>query len=152
MKILILGGGFCGTLVAKTLEKQVPDVEIILVDKKDYFEFSPSIHKVIFNSQYFKKITIPYNKLFESVKVVKDKVIKITLKHVIAEKHRFDFDYLIICIGIEYPISLKDTENVCTLKNGVEAAKMGAKILASDKNINYWWWLDWNRDCWRISY
>lgn len=133
MKILILGGGFCGTLIARTLEKQVPDAEIILVDKKDYFEFSPSIHKVIFNSKYFNKITICYKNLFKNVRFVKDKVVKVTSKQVIAEKHRFDFDYLVICIGIEYPISLKNTEKVCTLKNSIEAAKMGAKILASEK-------------------
>ena len=133
MKIIILGGGFCGTLVARNLEKKLPDAEIILIDKKDYFEFSPSIHKVIFNSKYFNKITKCYKNLFNNIRIVKDKVVKVTSKQVITEKHRFDFDYLVICIGIEYPVLLNNTEKVCTLKNSIEAAKMGAKILASNK-------------------
>ena len=47
VRIVIVGGGFCGALAAKALDKN-KDVELILVDKKDYFEFKPSIHKVIF--------------------------------------------------------------------------------------------------------
>jgi len=48
MKIIILGGGFCGTLVARNLEKKLPDAEIILIDKKDYFEWRGRKHLSLF--------------------------------------------------------------------------------------------------------
>ncbi|MEK6857895.1 MAG: FAD-dependent oxidoreductase [Nanoarchaeota archaeon] len=134
MKILILGGGFCGTAAAKLLEKKIPKAEITLIDKKSYFEFSPSIHKVAFDKKYFKKITIPYKNIFKRTKFIQDKIIEVSPYFVKTSKRIFSFDYLIICTGIKYPINLKNTKNVCPLKDFFEAAEMGVKI-ASSKRI-----------------
>ena len=133
MKILILGGGFCGALTAKLLEKSLPKAEIILIDKKSYFEFSPSIHKVIFDAKYFKKITVNYRKIFKKTKFIQDKVIEVNPYFVKTKKRVFSFDFLVICTGIKYPVNLENTKNVCTLKNSYDAKEMGEKIYNSKK-------------------
>lgn len=129
MKIVILGGGFCGALAARLLDKKH---EVTLIDKKDYFEYTPAIHKVIFNAEYENKITVPFKHFLKNAKIVTDKLVKVAPKFVETEKEKITFDYLIISAGIDYPIFLENKENVCTLKSGKEAALMGAKILAQE--------------------
>ncbi len=129
MKIVILGGGFCGALAARLLDKKH---EVVLIDKKDYFEYTPSIHKVIFNAEYEKKITVPFSHFLKRAKMITDKLVKVSPKFVETEKEKINFDYLIISAGIDYPIFLENKENVYTLKSGKEAALIGAKILAQE--------------------
>ncbi len=131
MKLVILGGGFCGALVARLLDKR-KDIDITLIDKKNYFEYTPSIHKVIFNASYHKKIAVPFSHFLKRTKVVTDKLVHVTPKFVETEKGKIPFDYLVIAAGIDYPIFLENKENVCTLKVGIEAAEMGAKILTQE--------------------
>ncbi len=131
MKLVILGGGFCGALVAKLLDKR-KDIELTLIDKKDYFEYTPSIHKVIFNAAYHKKITVPFSHFLKRTRIVTDKLVQVTPRFVETEREKIRFDYLVIATGIDYPIFLNNKENVCTLKSGLEAAQMGAKILAQE--------------------
>lgn len=127
----MLGGGFCGALVCKFLDKR-KDVELVLIDKKDYFEYTPSIHKVIFNAGFHKGIVVPFSHFLKRTRIVTDKLVQVTPKFVETENEKIDFDYLIVSTGIDYPIHLDDKEGVSTLKNGVEAAHMGARILSHE--------------------
>ncbi|MEM3154837.1 MAG: FAD-dependent oxidoreductase [Candidatus Woesearchaeota archaeon] len=131
MKVVILGGGFCGALVAKILDKR-KDAEVILIDKKDYFEFTPSIHKVIFNAGYFRKITVPFSHFLKNTRIITAKLKQVTPEFVEVVNEKITFDYLVVSTGIDYPVFLENRENVCTLKSGREAAVMGAKILDSE--------------------
>ena len=48
-RILILGGGFAGLTVAMELEKtlaQDPSIEITLVNRENFFLFTPMLHEV----------------------------------------------------------------------------------------------------------
>ncbi|HLF54926.1 MAG TPA: FAD-dependent oxidoreductase, partial [Candidatus Nanoarchaeia archaeon] len=131
MRVLILGGGFCGALLARILDKR-KDLDVALFDKKDYFEYTPSIHKVIFNAGYHRKIVVPFRHFLKRVNIVNEPVIAVTPGFVETKSERYSYDYLVVCIGIDYPVLLDNKENVCTLKNGLEAAHMGAKILSNN--------------------
>ena len=54
-KIIVIGGGFAGSYIARKLEK---DFDVILIDSKDYFEFTPGILRTIVESEHIKKIQI----------------------------------------------------------------------------------------------
>jgi NADH dehydrogenase len=48
-RVLILGGGFGGLYVAMELEKTLardPDVEVTLVNRDNFFLFTPMLHEV----------------------------------------------------------------------------------------------------------
>lgn len=132
MKVVIIGGGFCGARAARLLEQNT-DWEITLIDKKTYFEFTPSIHKVIFDAGYHKKIISPFRRFLRRTRIVNDILTAVTPNEVILENETLQFDYLLIASGIDYPIFLENKENVFTLKNGVEAAKIGEKVVSSPK-------------------
>ena len=64
MKLVILGGGFCGAIIAKKYDK-CKDVDVVLIDEKSYYEYTPSIHKLISDNEYLDKITIPFEKIIK---------------------------------------------------------------------------------------
>ncbi len=48
-RILILGGGFAGLSAAMELEKSLaadPDIEVTMVNRENFFLFTPMLHEV----------------------------------------------------------------------------------------------------------
>ena len=127
MRIIILGGGFCGSLLAKRLDKK-KNIEVILIDKKEYFEYSPSLWKLLLDPESQKKYIIPFKRFLNRTRLITTSTIQITPKFVQTGKEHLTFDYLIISTGIEYPIFLKNTNNVFTVKSGVDVVKNNEKI------------------------
>ena len=133
MNIVIVGGGFCGAIVAKKLEKQKQH-NITLIDKKNYFEYSPSLAKILFNPQYHQRLIKPFSRFLPHTKVITDPLLEITPQHVKTKKEQIPFDYLIISTGIDYPIFLENKENVYIIKSGTELLEVHKKI-SKTKNI-----------------
>ena len=127
MKVVIAGGGFCGSIVAKKLERN-KNLEVTLIDKKKYFEYSPSIAKLIFYPKFSKKITIPFSYFLKHTNVVTDNLVEVKTDQVITTKGNYPFDYLILCLGVDYPIPLKNRRNVVTIKSGAELEEISASV------------------------
>jgi len=133
MKVIIIGGGFCGTNVAKKLDKH-KELEITLFDHKDYFEYTPSIHKLMFEPRYLSKISIPFKKILKRTKIVKDHIISVSEKSVKTKKKTYPFDILVITTGIDYPIFLENKKNVYVLKTSADGKNI-AKALKKAKTV-----------------
>lgn len=128
MKLVILGGGFCGAIVAKKCDK-VKGVDLVLIDEKSYYEYTPSIYKLVSDTEYFEKITIPFEKIMHHGKIIRDQLTKLTNEYVETKNEKITYDYLVISTGIEYPIFLENQENVFTLKSSVGAMQINKKIV-----------------------
>lgn len=121
--VVIVGGGFCGVHVAKFLDKALPKgYTVALIDKKDYFEFTPAVPKIITNPNHVNKIRVPFKDILKNVTVIKGQVVKISPTQVRTKEGVFSFRYLIITAGVAYPSP--HHLNVFTLKNGDEALKL----------------------------
>jgi NADH dehydrogenase FAD-containing subunit len=128
MKLIVLGGGFCGAIIAKKLDKN-QNLDVILIDKKSYFEYTPSIHKIISDKEYLDKITVPFEKIVKQGKVIIDQLTNLTSQYVETKNEKIPYDYLVISTGIDYPIFLKNQENVFTLKSSASALEINQKIV-----------------------
>ncbi|DAC71635.1 MAG TPA: hypothetical protein DSN98_09385 [Thermoplasmata archaeon] len=128
MRIIILGGGFCGTIIAKKLEKQ-KTLDIVIIDKKEYFEYSPSLWKLLLKPLQYEKYIVPFAQFLNHSRIITDPVLQVTPKFVETEKEKLTFDYLVISTGIEYPIFLDNTQNVFTIKSGFEVLQNSKKIV-----------------------
>ncbi|MFH1916635.1 MAG: FAD-dependent oxidoreductase [Nanoarchaeota archaeon] len=99
-RVLVIGGGFCGLIAAKHLEKQF---SVTLIDPKDYFEYTPSILKYL--SGPHERLRIPYKETLSNSRILKGRASyengKVTLKK------NIPFDYLILATGFRpfLPIS-----------------------------------------------
>jgi len=127
MRLVILGGGFCGAMIAKHLDS-IKNLEITLIDKKPYFEYSPSLPKVLFNPSHHQRIIVPFSRFLKHTRIVTDPVLNVAPEYVKTEKETISFNMLVISTGIDYPIFLKNKEHVFTIKSGTEVAAMSEKV------------------------
>jgi NADH dehydrogenase FAD-containing subunit len=123
MRVVVVGGGFCGSIVAKKLEKQT-DLQVFLIDEKKYYEYTPSLGKILFDPSYHQKIIIPFSSFLKHTHIVTDYLVRVTPGRIETRNESFPFDYLVLCTGIEYPIYLQNKHQVTTLKSGVDLVKI----------------------------
>lgn len=131
-KVIIVGGGFCGAFLARLLDQR-QEFEVTLIDKTNYFEFTPALPKLITDPDYLSKILLPYTHFLKHTKIHSEEVTRITPHSVVTEEKRLDFDYLVIATGINYPIPLENKENVLTVKSATKVVSMREKIRNADQ-------------------
>ena len=104
-KVVIIGGGFTGAYCAKRLQEKF---EVTLIDKTEYFEFTPSVLKAIVNPKFSKNIQIRHREYLKKGKFICGEVSEVTEKFVLVNDKKIKFDYLIIASGSRYNSPIKD--------------------------------------------
>ena len=112
-KVIVIGGGFAGSLIAKKLEK---DFEVILIDITDYFEYTPGVLRTIVEQKHIRKIQALHTHYLQRTKIVIGKVSEVAKKYVIIGNKRIKFDYLVICSGSSYSSPIKEQHLVIDLR------------------------------------
>src|SRR5262245_26726565 len=109
--ILILGGGFGGVYAALELEKTLardPDIQITLINRENFFLFTPMLHEVAASDLDITHIVNPVRKLLKRIEFFDGDVQSIDLTnrrvvvtHGIGElhQHELDYDHLILSLG-----------------------------------------------------
>ena len=110
-KIIVIGGGFAGSYIAKKLEKKF---EVILIDAKEYFEFTPGILRTLVEPEHAKKIQILHKDYLKNCRIILGKVKDIRGNFVLANKEKIFFDYLAICAGSGYNAPFKEGVVIAT--------------------------------------
>ena len=109
-RILILGWGFAGLTVAMELEKKLardPSVEITLVNRENFFLFTPMLHEVAASDLDLTTIVNPVRKMLRRVNFLAGEVERIDLEQrkVIVchgfdhHPHALEFDFLVLGLG-----------------------------------------------------
>src|ERR1700752_1586809 len=109
-RILIIGGGFAGLTVAMELERKLapdPSVEITLINRDNFFLFTPMLHEVAASDLDLTTIVNPVRKMLQRVRFFAGEVEKIDLEErTIIVSHGFDrhrhtlpFDFLVLGLG-----------------------------------------------------
>lgn len=132
MKVVVAGGGFCGSMVAKRLDSK-PNIDVTLIDEKEYFEYYPSLPKLITDPDYHEKIIKLYSQFLDNSDIIKGKIEKVSPQCVFTNKGKFDFDILVISLGADYPVYLDNKQNVFTVRSGEEVKKLSKKVMDSKK-------------------
>lgn len=115
-KVVVIGGGFAGSYIARRLEK---DFDTTLIDSKDYFEFTPGILRTIVEPEHIRKIQVLHTHYLRRSKVIVGCVDVIAKDYIILENKKIYFDYLVICSGSSYnvPFKEKNVVNVARAKH-----------------------------------
>jgi NADH:ubiquinone reductase (H+-translocating) len=110
-KILILGGGFGGVYTALELEKRLGKesaVEITLVNRDNFFLFTPMLHEVAASDLDITTIVNPIRELLKRTNFfdgeinaidLNDK--RVTVSHGIgaSHAHELSYDHLVLALG-----------------------------------------------------
>ncbi|MBS3099273.1 FAD-dependent oxidoreductase [Candidatus Pacearchaeota archaeon] len=112
-KIIILGGGFAGSHVAKRLDKYF---SVTLIDTKNYFEFTPGVLRTIVEPSHIKKIQVLHNHYLKWARIIIGKVDGIRKDFVSIGKQKIEFDYLVIASGSNYNAPFKEQRVVFSMR------------------------------------
>ena len=109
-RVLILGGGFGGLYAALELEKTLArdlDVEVTLVNRENFFLFTPMLHEVAASDLDLTHIVNPVRKLLRRVSFFCGDVesIDLSAKKVVVShgddhhEHELEYDHLVLALG-----------------------------------------------------
>ena len=140
-RILILGGGFAGLYAAMELEKKLagdPNVAITLINKDNFFLFTPMLHEVAASDLDMTHIVNPVRKLLKKVQFFVGNVEEIHLdRKEVTVSHGYDhhthplgYDHLVIALGSvtnffnlpglnEHALTMKSLGDAIALRNRI---------------------------------
>lgn len=136
-KVVIVGGGFAGLQLAKTLMKA--DLRVILVDKQNHHQFQPLFYQVASGRLEPSSISFPFRKIFQKSKNVDFRMADITKiypneKRIMTAYDRsITYDHLIIATGCKTNFfgNKEMSENAFSMKTTQESIDIRNKILFS---------------------
>src|SRR5215467_5847177 len=156
-RILILGGGFAGLTVAMELERKLardPSVEITLINRENFFLFTPMLHEVAASDLDLTTIVNPVRKMLRRVNFLAGEVDQIDLeqKRVIVSHgfaqhpHVLEFDFLVFGLGSitntyglpgvqEHALTMKSLGDAMQVRNHVIAHLEEADCDCCDEKI-----------------
>jgi NADH dehydrogenase len=138
-RIVILGGGFGGLYAAMELEKTLTrdlDVEITLINRENFFLFTPMLHEIAVSDLDITAIVNPLRKMLKRISFFQGEVESIDLSHkqvVVSHglenhHHLLTYDHLVVGLGTitnlyelpgldERNLTMKSLEDAIRLRN-----------------------------------
>ncbi len=103
-RVVIIGGGFAGLKLAKSLKKS--DFQIVLIDKNNYHQFQPLFYQVATAGLEPSAISFPLRKAFQNQKDIHFRIASLekvdVAKQVIhTDIGQLNYDYLALAVGAD---------------------------------------------------
>lgn len=105
MKVVIVGGGFAGLKLARTLNNK-PGIEVLLIDKFNYHQFQPLFYQVATAALDASNISFPLRKVFHGSKNIRYRLAELQQIHheqntITTDIGEYGYDVLVIATGAD---------------------------------------------------
>lgn len=120
-RVVIVGGGYAGTALARSLDNAA---DVVLVEPRDRFLHNVAAIRAIVEPVLFDRIALPYDKLLKRGQVLRDRATAVTGKSVsLANGIRIEADVVVVATGSHYARPFKpDGDTVVSLQQQMKAA------------------------------
>ncbi|KAJ3693442.1 hypothetical protein LUZ60_008922 [Juncus effusus] len=126
-KVVVIGGGVAGALLAKSLQL---DSNLVLIDPKDYFDIPWTDLRSTVEPTFAEKALIKHTEYLTNGTIVNSRAINITSTEVLAEEGRaVPYDFLVIATGHEGPDPSSKTDRLAQFKGDSEKIKSASSVL-----------------------
>jgi NADH dehydrogenase len=110
-RVVIVGGGFAGLYTALGLDQALgyrSDLEITLIDRKNYFLFPPLLPSAAVGTIETRQVTYPYRRIFETTNIRYKKATVTEIDPQLQQisfclngegEHKLPYDYLVLAPG-----------------------------------------------------
>jgi NADH dehydrogenase len=149
-RILILGSGFGGLYTALHLEKKLrrySDVELTLVNRENFFLFTPMLHEVAAGDLDLTHIVNPVRKLLRRTHFFNGDIKSIDLQErrvIVAHaddnhEHELSYDYLVLALGsVTNFYNLPGlAENALTMKSLSDAIRLRSRLIKNLEQADF---------------
>lgn len=135
MKLVIIGGGFGGLLLARRLNNK-PGFDVTLIDRFNYHQFQPLFYQVATGGLDASNISFPLRKVFQKSKNVHIRLANVkglepAQKLVVTDGGNIEYDVVVIATGADTNFfgNLHLIENTFPMKSTVEALQIRHRLL-----------------------
>ena len=132
-KLVIIGGGFAGLQLAKSLINK--EIEILLIDKQNHHQFQPLFYQIASARLEPASISFPFRKIFQQYRNIDFRMadvlnIDAEQKLVLTSLGQITYDHLVIATGCKtnyfgneemskYTLSMKTTQEAIKIRNRI---------------------------------
>ena len=103
--VVVIGGGYGGTAVAKALDEAT---DVVLVEPKDAFMHNVAALRALVDPSWLPRIFLPYTGLLANGRVVRDRAATVEPGRVVtASGEVIAADYVVLATGSSYPFPAK---------------------------------------------
>ncbi|WP_207493850.1 NAD(P)/FAD-dependent oxidoreductase [Aridibaculum aurantiacum] len=141
MKIVIIGAGFAGLKLARSLNNK-PGFEVLLLEKFNYHQFQPLFYQVATAGLDASNISFPLRKAFQRsknvrIRMAKVEEIKTHEQVVVTNIGEFEYDRVVIASGADtnWFGNQKLIDNAYGMKSTVEALQIRHKLLQNFEDV-----------------
>lgn len=135
MKVVIVGGGFAGMNLAKSLAKKAP-FEVVIVDQHNYHFFPPLLYQVATSFIEASNICYPFRKMFQhqhNIRFFQGRLLNVVTSgnYIETTNGNLSYDYLVLALGTEtnYFGMTNVMENALPMKNIDDALNLRNRLL-----------------------
>ncbi len=141
MKIVILGAGFAGIKLARSLNDKA-GFEVLLIDKFNYHQFQPLFYQVATGGLDASNISFPLRKVFHKSKNVRIRLTKVigvvpSENKIKTEAGDIEYDKLVIASGADTNFfgNQKLIEYSFPMKSTIEALQLRHRLIENFENV-----------------
>lgn len=129
--VVVVGGGYGGSAVAKALDE---GTDVVLVEPKDAFVHAAGSLRALVRPDWAGNIFFPYDKLLKRGRVVRERAVSVdTGGATLASGARVDADYVVLASGSDYPFPAKMDTDVAA--EALERIRAAHKELAGAERV-----------------
>ncbi|KAG6466068.1 hypothetical protein ZIOFF_076140 [Zingiber officinale] len=126
-RVVVVGGGLAGALLAKRLQF---DANVVLIDSKEYYEIRRASSRCMVEPSFADRTLIPHTDYLANCRVTSSPAIDVTDTEVLtAEGRSFVYDYLVIATG--HAVEHCATK---TRKQRLEQFHQGSNFIATSRS------------------
>jgi NADH dehydrogenase FAD-containing subunit len=112
-RVVVVGAGYGGTLVAKTLDDLL---EVVLIEPKDAFVHAAGALRAVVDPAWLDRVFFPYDQLLRHGQIIRDRVRLASAARVhLSATESIDTDFLVLATGTSYPFPAKYLEDQVTV-------------------------------------
>jgi NADH dehydrogenase FAD-containing subunit len=106
--VVVIGGGYGGTLVAKALD---PTADVTLIDPREAFVNAAASLRALTRPEWAHHAFFPFGTLLERGRVIRDRAVSVDPEGVtLASGGRVEADHLVLATGSGYPFPAKPND------------------------------------------
>jgi len=139
-RVVIVGGGYGGTIAAKYIRMMDPDIRVTLIEKNDVYVSCPLSNEVLSGERDLKSLTFDYRGLSRrGLAVVQDEILEVDpAEGFVRGKSggRYNYDKLVLAPGVAFRFdAIEGMSEALADKQVPHAWKAGAQTLLLRKRL-----------------